>query len=394
MTRKLLSEFLRDSFPLWEDASLAMRDLHVRSRQNAPGPISMVQLRRFGPNRSMTRCMTGEESVAQTREAINEALGDNLWFVAASARMRKVCAQAEVLAKVDVPVLLIGESGSGKEIVARLIHKRSSRQAHKFHKVNCAALDPEILERDLFDKETGMWSSAGKLSSGFEACNDGTLLLEDIDEMPARTQAKLVCHLQDSQLSPGRENMMQAGVRVLASTKANIRTALRQQKLRKELYYCLSAFTISIPPLRHRKDEVPLLLRHFANRVAADYGLPVRHFSAEVLLACQNYSWPGNLRELEKFAKRYVISGEDESLWCQTPVPEVAGSAEHIESVQNTLASKSLLHNVREAAERNAISTALEQTRWNRTAAARLLNVSYRTLLYKIQQYNMSPGKH
>src|SRR5262249_22920893 len=174
----------------------------------------------------------------------------------------------------------------------------------------------------------------------------------------------------------------------------NIRTALSEKRLRKDLYYYLSAFTISVPPLRQRKDEIPLLLRHFTIRAAANYGLPVPHFSPEAILACQNYSWPGNLRELEKFVKRYVVSGEDGTMWGEDGVDhpskqgkfEAAGVDENLDSVPDAFVSKSLLHNVKEEAERNAITIALEQTRWNRTAAARLLNISYRTLLYKIQQ--------
>jgi two-component system, NtrC family, response regulator AtoC len=364
----------------------------------------MTHLRRIIQNRVMTPYLTSSiELLAEQREDISEEVGEDLSFVAASSAMRKVHAQAELFARVDVPILIVGESGSGKEIVARLIHKRSNRSANKFLKLSCAAVDPEILESELFEKKNGVSSDDnGSWNSPIASGKEGTLLLDEVDEMPLRAQAKLVCLLQDSQFFSGRENTARADVRVIAATKCNIRTALSEKKLRKDLYYYLSAFTISVPPLRQRKDEIPLLLRHFTNRAAAGYGLPVPQFSPEVILACQNYSWPGNLRELEKFAKRYVVSGGDDTMWGEDHVHhppkqgefEAAGVDDGLESLPDTLASKSLLYNVKEEAERNAITIALEQTRWNRTAAARLLNISYRTLLYKIQQYRMVPRKY
>jgi two-component system, NtrC family, response regulator AtoC len=324
------------------------------------------------------------ESSPEHMEEIREEVGENISFVAASPAMRKVRAQAELLAKLDVPILILGESGSGKEVLGRFIHKLSGRSANGFLNVNCSAFDPVILERELFDNKT------------FASCNKGTILLEDIEELPARAQAKLLCLLQDKVVFLSGQNTLQLDVRILASTKANIKTALLQKKLRRELYYSLGAFTIVLPPLRERTGEISILMRHFMNRFASKYGLPARTFSAAVLQACQSYSWPGNLRELEKFVKRYVVSGESGSTgFGVDPVQaddELTGAdVEPSEAESEMSATRSLLHSVREEAERNAITTALEQARWNRTVAARLLNVSYRTLLYKIEHYEMSP---
>jgi DNA-binding NtrC family response regulator len=317
-------------------------------------------------------------------EVIKEELGDSFSFVAASVPMRKVHARITLLAKLDVPILILGESGCGKAVVGRLIHKLSSRSANGFIEVSCSALEPHVLERELFDNKA------------FAVCNKGTILLKDIDELPPRTQAKLVCLLQDKQVFLAGGNALQLDVRILAATKVNIKTALSQNKLRKELYYSLSAFTVVVPPLRERKSEIPLLLQNFANRVAVNYGLPTRIISPAVVQACQSYSWPGNLRELEAFVSWYVLSGENEP-------PEFFGDAEkapeaiseaildRFEPVSDVSGSSSLLGRIKNEAERKAIAAALEQARWNRTAAARLLNVSYRTLLYKIERYQMSP---
>jgi len=331
--------------------------------------------------------MNNIEPAADQMEEIREEVGDNISFVAASPGMHRVHAQAELLAKLDVPILIVGESGTGKGVLGRLIHKLSDRSANGFLNVSCSALDPSVLERELFDSKV------------FALCNKGTLLLEDIDELPARSQAKLLCLLQDKQVFLAGENALQLDVRIVAATKANISTALSQKSFRRDLYYSLSAFTVVVPPLRQRRDEIPLLLRHFMNRVATNYGLPTRVFSPALLQACQSYSWPGNLRELEKFVKRYVVSGDNGSPGFQGDAEKAAeemtgAEFEPFEAVSDMSASMSLLQSVRKEAERNAITTALEQTRWNRTAAARLLNVSYRTLLYKIEQYRMIPPAH
>lgn len=398
MTHKLHPGHRVDLFSSYEDGPLA-EAARLDTSADVFGHFPVEQFRGALPTH-----LTMQPQIrlpGDQKQEIREEVGENLSFVAAGSAMRKVHAQAELLAKLDVPVLIVGESGSGKGTVGRLIHKLSSRSTNRFLKVSCAALDPNVLERESFHAETGKSPEQDGLEmSPFALCTKGTLLLEDIDELPHRAQVKLLCLLQDKHW----EDAVEVDVRILATTKVNIGTALSEKKLSKELYYCLSAFTIAVPPLRERKEEVPLLLRYFMNRVAANYGLPTRNFSAAVLRTCERYSWPGNLRELEKFVKRYVVSGEDETTSRSGEVDnsqkawapeEITGAQpEAFESMSDNSASKSLLHSVREEAERNAITTALQQTGWNRTAAARLLHVSYRTLLHKIQQYDMNPRKH
>jgi DNA-binding NtrC family response regulator len=405
MMHKLRPERPVDLLSSYEGGHLADQALGLDTSEGVLGPVSVERFQRATPDHLSSQCLIDRIGLAPDQvQEIEEELDQNLSFVAASRVMRKLHAQAELLAKLDVPILIMGESGSGKGLVGRLIHKLSNRSANRFLKVNCAAVDPDVLDRELFGRERRRSSEqTGLESTAFALCSKGTILLEDIDELPARTQAKLVCLLQDKQVFLGEENTVELDVRILATTKVNIETALSERKMHKELYYSLSAFTIVAPPLRERREEIPLLLRHFMNRIAANFGLPTRNFPPAVLRACQKYAWPGNLRELEKFVKRYVVSGEDKTPSCsgevdnsrKTWAPGYMTEADSggFESLSDTSASKSLLHSVREEAERNAIITALEQTGWNRTAAARLLNVSYRTLLYKIQQYGMSPQK-
>jgi two-component system response regulator AtoC len=338
-----------------------------------------------------------------------EQISDDTFFVAASPMMRKLRAQAELLAQVNVPVLIVGESGSGKEIAARLIHKLSVRSAFRFLKINCAALPADLLESELFGYERGAFTGAHRTKPGkFELSEKGTILLDEIGEMPIGLQAKLLHVLQDKQFFRlGGETTVDVDVRILAATNVNIEQALEEKKLREDLYYRLSAFTVHVPPLRQRKDELPLLLGHFMSQLAKHYGLPPRSFSPALLDACQSYSWPGNLRELENFVKRYLVMGDEnaalgeldrnsgdtsESVYLSQASGLMTGPAlGSSDSQDGTSGLKSLVQSAKGFAERNAIAGALDQTRWNRKAAARLLQVSYRTLLYKIEQYHMSP---
>ena len=350
-----------------------------------------------------------------------EQVSEDAFFVSASPIMRKLRAQAELLAQASVPVLILGESGSGKDTTARLIHKLSVRSGFKFLKVNCAALPGDLLETELFgyersDSTGSVRSKAAKL----ELCEKGTIFLDEITEMPTSVQSKLLQVLQNKQFfRPGSGATVSVDVRILAATSANIDRALSEKKLREDLYYRLSAFTMQTPPLRQRKDELPLLLRHFMHHLAKHYGLPPRTFSPSVLDACHAYSWPGNLHEIEEFVKRYLMMGDRELIFAtprSEPAPKNGKAAVKLEpDRENRFANqdfarqdfaepdeeppasldslKSLVQSVRYEAERNAIATALEKTGWNRKAAARLLKVSYRTLLYKIEQYHMSSSE-
>ena len=340
-----------------------------------------------------------------------EQVSDDAFFVGASPIMRKLRAQAELLAQANVPVLILGEVGSGKDTAARLIHKLSVRSGFKFLKVNCAALPGDLLETELFGYERSDSTGAVRSKPGkLELCEKGTVLLDEIAEMPTSVQSKLLQVLQNKQFfRPGSGATVEVDVRILAATSANIERALSEKKLREDLYYRLSAFTVQAPALRQRKDELPLLLRHFMHHLAKHYGLPPRTFSPAVLDACHAYSWPGNLHELEEFVKRYLVMGDKELAFAtpkrerapgngkpaatSEPAWEAVDAGENGEPSPSLNSLKSLVQSVRFEAERNAIATALEKTGWNRKAAARLLKVSYRTLLYKIEQYHMSAAE-
>jgi two-component system, NtrC family, response regulator AtoC len=331
-----------------------------------------------------------------------EELSDDQFFVAASLAMRKIREQVAQLAQVDVPVLMLGESGTGKEIVARLLHKLSPRAERTLLKVNCAALPADLLESELFGYEAGAFTGATRSKPGkFELCDSGTILLDEIGEMPPALQAKLLHVLQDQQFSRlGSRTFVKVDVRILAATNIDIPEAIASKKFREDLYYRLNAFTIELPPLRERKEEIPLLLRHFMGLFAARYGRTPLSVSPALVQACLNYRWPGNLRELENFVKRYLILGDEPLVLNELeskqtkptpthPIPPVTifQSAEPLKSKPQDL--KSLVRSLKDEAEAEAISRTLNETKWNRKEAARKLNISYKALLYKIRQFNL-----
>ena len=328
-----------------------------------------------------------------------EELSDDTFFVAASPAMRKLRSQAALVANVDIPVLMLGESGTGKEVMARLIHKLSPRAHRTFLKVNCAAVPGDLLESELFGYEPGAFTGATHAKPGkFEICNKGTILLDEIGELPYGLQAKLLHVLQDQQFSRlGSRSIIKVDVRILAATNINIQEALANKSLREDLYYRLNAFTLQVPPLRERKEEIPILLKHFMARMAEQYARPPLPVSAELVQACLDYSWPGNLRELSNFVKRYLVLGDEKAAIGELrPKSDGAGAVVNADGQEASPAAgglKSLARSAKDEAEAEAISRALEETNWNRKRAAALLKISYKALLYKIRQYGLAERK-
>jgi two-component system response regulator AtoC len=328
-----------------------------------------------------------------------EELADDVFFVAASPVMRKLRSQAALVANVDIPVLMLGESGTGKEVMARLIHKLSPRAHRTFLKVNCAAVPGDLLESELFGYEAGAFTGANHAKPGkFELCNKGTILLDEIGEMPPLLQAKLLHVLQDQTFSRlGGRTVIKVDVRILAATNIDIPEALANKRLREDLYYRLNAFTLQVPPLRERKEEIPILLRHFMAHMAEQYARPQLPLSSTLLQACQDYSWPGNIRELNNFVKRYLVLG-DEKLAIHELTPKVDGGGAQFDphprnGAESSGGLKSVSRTAKDGAEAEAIAKALEETNWNRKQAAVVLQISYKALLYKIRQYGLLENK-
>lgn len=338
-----------------------------------------------------------KKQLTQENQALREyceQITEDLSFLAASPQMVRIRQQILQIAPVDVPVFVCGESGVGKEVVARMIHLRSKRRNQAFVKVNCAALPGELLESELFGYEQGAFTGAVRAKPGkFEMANKGTIFLDEIAEMSTHLQAKLLHVLQDHQYSRlGGRHLVETDVRVLAATNVDVQEAMKTGKFREDLYYRLNVLSITVPPLRERTAEIPLLFRHFLQKYSEKFGKPVVAPSKLLLDAALNYPWPGNLRELENFVKRYVILEDDEGSlrelveMCSTrqrssPREEPAPPKEQ--------GLKALVRSLKAEAETEAIADALEKTRWCRKDAAKMLGISYKALLYKMREFNL-----
>jgi transcriptional regulator with PAS, ATPase and Fis domain len=319
-------------------------------------------------------------------------------FVRSSKRMRDLEAQAALVARADIPLLILGESGTGKEILALYTHKMSARSQNIFLKVNCAAVPADLLESELFGYEQGAFTGAVKTKPGkFEVCTGGTIFLDEIGEMPAILQAKLLQVLQDGTFSRlGSRSSMKVDVRVIAATNINMKEAMANKTFREDLYYRLNGFTLSIPPLRERREEIPVLSEYFMRKGAKRYGRDPLAFSANLLSVLDQHSWPGNLRELENVINRYLVLGDERSI-VEELSPSTAYQGAAATAAQETPSGaglKAMVRNLKGDAESTAIAQVLEGVGWNRKAAANDLQISYKALLYKIKQYDLSPRNH
>ena len=314
-----------------------------------------------------------------------------------SSKMQPIRELVAKVAGTNTTVLVRGESGVGKEVVARAIHKASPRAQKQFLKVNCAALPGELLESELFGHEKGAFTGAYRQKPGkFEAADGGTLLLDEIGEMPLRLQAKLLHVLQDGEFSRvGGERIIDTDVRLIASTNRDLEVAMRAHQFREDLYYRLNVIEIRIPPLRERREEIPVLIEEFRRRFNVQYGRQVE-IPQDTVRVFLEYHWPGNIRELENAVKRIVVLGSARPVHQEIITslsrgakPAAPAAPVAVVSTPNPDAVISLKEIARQAArdaERVAIKEVLDRVHWNRAKAARLLQISYKALLYKIVQ--------
>jgi len=314
-----------------------------------------------------------------------------------SSKMQPIRDLVAKVAATNTTVLLRGESGVGKEVVGRAIHKASPRANKQFLKVNCAALPGELLESELFGHEKGAFTGAYRQKPGkFEAADGGTLLLDEIGEMPLRLQAKLLHVLQDGEFARvGGEKLIGTDVRLIAATNRDLENAMRAHQFREDLYYRLNVIEIRIPPLRERREEIPVLIEHFRRRFNTQYGRMVE-IPPDTVRVFMEYGWPGNIRELENAVKRTVVLGSARPVHQEilqnlqraprTSVPVTAAAVAATVDPNQVISLKEIARQAAREAERVAIKEVLDRVHWNRAKAARLLQISYKALLYKIVQ--------
>jgi two-component system response regulator AtoC len=325
-----------------------------------------------------------------------------------SGAMERVRALVERIADTDVPVLLIGESGVGKDVIARRIHATSRRAERPFVKINCAALPGELLESELFGHEKGAFTGAHAEKPGkFELAHQGTIFLDEIGEMDPRLQAKLLQVLQDEEFyRVGGKRSVRVDARVVVATNRDLEAAIREGTFREDLFYRLDVVTIRVPPLRERKEEIAPLVRHFVEKYRRRYRTGLEEIPPEVMERFHAYDWPGNIRELENLVRRLVVlrdpamvlgdlgpSVRAVPLAPTVPTALVNGAVNRALPEGLPLAAalpedaplKDVARRAARLAEREAILRALMRTGWNKRKAAKRLQVSYKALLYKIK---------
>jgi two-component system response regulator AtoC len=346
--------------------------------------------------------LTVKDTKAATDSPREIPLNETHSFVRSSKRMRDLEGQAALVARADIPILILGESGTGKEILALYTHKMSARSSKIFLKVNCAAVPADLLESELFGYEQGAFTGAVKTKPGkFETCTGGTIFLDEIGEMPAILQAKLLQVLQDGTFARlGSRTTQKVDVRVIAATNINMKQAMVDKTFREDLYYRLNGFTLSIPPLRERRDEIPILSEYFMRKGSKRYGREPLEFSKSLMDALTEHVWPGNLRELENVVNRYLVLGDEKAILDELKPHGVAesgpGLSMGVSSESNSNGGsgaglKAMVRSLKGEAESTAIAQVLAGVGWNRKAAANDLQISYKALLYKIKQYDLSP---
>jgi len=370
--------------------------------------------------------------ITELRRQLSDDQDRAFLFWGDSPDMKTIASVIEQVSDSDVTVLIRGESGVGKELVARAIHQRSSRKDRPFVKVNCAALPAELLESELFGHEKGAFTGAAMTRIGkFEQADSGTIFLDEIGEMKAALQAKLLHVLQDAQFTKlGSNRPINVDVRVVAATNRDLESMMLRGEFREDLYYRLKVIEVTVPPLRERRGEISHLTQFFIDRYARRYNRPVRQLSEGLQQRFLTYDWPGNIRELENMIKRIVIL-QDESLVIRemernpraqlamagvatgvngrplAAAPPPIAAPDDLEEIEEpddaivqpevavaTAPAGSRLADIAKSAamkaERSIIEDTLQQVHWNRRRAAEQLGVSYKTLLNKIKECGIS----
>jgi transcriptional regulator with GAF, ATPase, and Fis domain len=348
----------------------------------------------FGQEKSMDHIPSPSSPVIEVGEMTQE----NWIFICASNKMHRIKAIIDQVSNTDVTVLIQGESGVGKEVVAHSVHLNSFRREKPFVKVNCAALPSELLESELFGYEKGAFTGAYRQKPGkFELANGGTIFLDEISEMSLSLQGKLLQVLQDREFSRlGGQKDIRVDVRVLVATNRNIEEAVKQGRFREDLYYRLNVVNITLPPLRERKEEIPVFVEYFLDKFSKKYQKKINPLSDKIMKSFNQHQWLGNVRELENVIQRLIVLGNEKAIFdefSQNVKKDKTPDGKKMVSNKKNWPSLKEIHRVAVTkAEADLILRALERTNWNRKKAALLLNISYKALLYKIKECDLNKG--
>ncbi|HET9951575.1 MAG TPA: sigma-54 dependent transcriptional regulator [Candidatus Eisenbacteria bacterium] len=386
----------KDGLALLESAKAAVPDLPVvllSGHGTIEEAVKAIRLgaadfleKPFGPERLQVTAERALELRALRREneRLRERVGGADEMIGKSKAIEQIRAEIAKVAKTDAKVLVTGESGSGKELVARAIHRLSGRARGPFEKMNCAALPKDLVESELFGYEKGAFTGAAALKRGrLEASDGGTLFLDEVGDMSLETQAKFLRAIETGEIERlGATKTISVDARIISATNKDLASEIQSGKFREDLFYRLNVVPIHLPPLRARRDDVPLLAEHFLARLSVEHGRPKRVVTPEAMERLSAYSWPGNIRELKNLIERLLIMTDGETIG-PTEVEEVLPP-------DSDEGPPSEIKQARDRAERDTILGTLRQCDWNVSEAARRLGMDRGYLHRKIKRYGLT----
>lgn len=345
----------------------------------------------FKPDEVVLTLRKAEERIGLKRENVRlreqlaqQGKGRAGRIICRNAAMKALLEGVQTVAASNSSVLILGETGTGKELIARALHEQSPRSKGPFVPLNCGAMAAGVIESELFGHVRGAFTGAERENKGlFLAADGGTLFLDEIGELPLELQPKLLRVLQEGEVRRiGESKARQVNVRVVAATARDLKSEVAAGRFRDDLYYRLAVVDLHLPALRERRDDIPLLVRHFVDRIAQREGRKPPQLEAEVLAAFESHPWPGNVRELENFMEKVMI-------FCRGPRIDLATLPWEVRRAPRESQDAFSLKQAVERMEREYLRKALAATGGNRTQAARLLEISLRALQYKLKEYEL-----
>jgi two-component system, NtrC family, nitrogen regulation response regulator NtrX len=337
----------------------------------------------------VARNALGQKKLVDENRRLKLTFDERYRMVGQSPSLEKVWDAVRRAAPTNATVLITGESGVGKELVARAIHRNSLRKDEAFVQVNCAAIPEELIESELFGHEKGSFTGATEKQIGkFELAHKGTIFLDEVGDMSLRTQAKVLRVLQEGEVERiGSQKTLQVDVRVIAATNKDLEEAIEKGDFREDLYFRLSVIPVRVPPLRERSEDVPVLVQHFVKEFCAENNFRPRAFAQEAIEALKRHSWRGNVRELKNAVERLLIMSEGDEI-----KPEHLGDVLRRPADPN-LASPETLRDFKEAAERAFLVGKLRESNWNISATATAIGTPRSNLYKKLEQYGIAQEK-
>ena len=349
-------------------------------------PVDIYKLREMVNTALKLEHVIPDKQVTQTDSPLK--------LVGESQQINTLKKQIAKLARSQAPVFISGESGSGKELVARSIHAQGPRREKEFVAINCGAIPSELMESEFFGHRKGSFTGAHADKSGlFQAAHGGSLFLDEIADLPLHMQVKLLRAIQEKSVRPiGSETEVPVDVRLLSATHKNLGEEVAKGNLRQDLYYRINVIELDVPSLRERRQDIPLLAEHYLELIARENGIPKAGISDEAMAKLQHYAYPGNVRELENILQRALALAEDNIIQVQDlPALSISNrfaenASEHGMPAEPALEEDFSLEKHLEQIEKAAIEKALEETRWNKTAAAKKLGMTFRSFRYRLKK--------